>query len=152
MNRTSKGIVIAVALLWVGTGAALITEGVERRPPATTAETSSTGSQLIIPATGNPALAAVPAWPSTPAPGVALGSSTARVAVTVAPKIKPTPKRATTSKPRAVKTRRVTTSARPTSFTNCTELRKVYPNGVPQGHPAYRSGMDRDHDGRACEK
>lgn len=31
-------------------------------------------------------------------------------------------------------------------------MRKVYPNGVPAGHPAYRSSMDRDHDGRACER
>lgn len=36
-------------------------------------------------------------------------------------------------------------------FKNCTELRKVYPNGVPKGHPAYQSKMDRDKDGWACE-
>ncbi|MGD6844088.1 thermonuclease family protein [Bacillus infantis] len=27
------------------------------------------------------------------------------------------------------------------SFKNCTELRKVHPNGVPSTHPAYASGM-----------
>ncbi|PIC87942.1 hypothetical protein CSV72_01990 [Sporosarcina sp. P20a] len=37
-------------------------------------------------------------------------------------------------------------------FQNCTELRKTYPNGVPQGHPAYQSKMDRDKDGFACER
>lgn len=37
-------------------------------------------------------------------------------------------------------------------FQNCTELRKTYPNGVPQGHPAYQSKMDRDKDGYACER
>ena len=37
-------------------------------------------------------------------------------------------------------------------FKNCTELRKKYPNGVPEGHAAYQSKMDRDKDGYACEK
>lgn len=37
-------------------------------------------------------------------------------------------------------------------FANCTELRKVYPNGVPSDHPAYQSKMDRDKDGWACER
>ncbi|MGG3452309.1 thermonuclease family protein [Domibacillus aminovorans] len=38
------------------------------------------------------------------------------------------------------------------SFKNCTELRKKYPDGVPQGHPAYDSKHDRDKDGWACER
>ncbi|HDJ2906053.1 TPA: excalibur calcium-binding domain-containing protein [Staphylococcus aureus] len=37
------------------------------------------------------------------------------------------------------------------SFSNCTELRKVYPNGVSIGHPAYHPSLDRDKDNRACE-
>lgn len=37
-------------------------------------------------------------------------------------------------------------------FKNCTELRKKYPNGVPQGHAAYQAKMDRDKDGYACER
>ncbi|WP_346222408.1 thermonuclease family protein [Heyndrickxia faecalis] len=36
-------------------------------------------------------------------------------------------------------------------FQNCTELRKKYPNGVPRSNPAYRSYMDGDKDGYACE-
>lgn len=36
-------------------------------------------------------------------------------------------------------------------FANCTELRKVYPEGVKQGHPAYSERMDGDKDGVACE-
>lgn len=40
----------------------------------------------------------------------------------------------------------------PIKFKNCTELRKVYPNGVPKGHPAYDPKMDRDKDGWACER
>ena len=36
-------------------------------------------------------------------------------------------------------------------FKNCTELRKVYPNGVKKGHPAYKEHMDGNKDGRACE-
>ncbi|WP_328587992.1 excalibur calcium-binding domain-containing protein [Niallia circulans] len=38
------------------------------------------------------------------------------------------------------------------NFANCTELRSVYPNGVPSSHPAYQSKMDRDKDGYACER
>ena len=38
-----------------------------------------------------------------------------------------------------------------TGFANCTELRKVYPNGVNRSHPAYQSKFDRDNDGMACE-
>lgn len=36
-------------------------------------------------------------------------------------------------------------------FANCTELRKVYPNGVKRGHPSYSERMDGDKDGVACE-
>ncbi|MET3575331.1 thermonuclease family protein [Bhargavaea ullalensis] len=36
-------------------------------------------------------------------------------------------------------------------FENCTELRKVYPDGVKRGHPAYEPRMDGDKDGVACE-
>ncbi|MFJ8259420.1 excalibur calcium-binding domain-containing protein [Peribacillus asahii] len=38
------------------------------------------------------------------------------------------------------------------NFKNCTDLRKVYPNGVPKSHPAYQAKMDRDKDGYACER
>jgi len=37
-------------------------------------------------------------------------------------------------------------------YKNCSELNKVYPNGVKSDHPAYRSALDRDKDGWACEK
>ncbi|MEG0259559.1 MAG: S-layer homology domain-containing protein [Lysinibacillus sp.] len=36
-------------------------------------------------------------------------------------------------------------------FKNCTELKKVYPDGVQVGHPAYVEKMDKDGDGWACE-
>ena len=39
----------------------------------------------------------------------------------------------------------------PTSFKNCTEMRKVYPKGVKKGHVAYASKHDGDKDGWACE-
>lgn len=39
----------------------------------------------------------------------------------------------------------------PTSFKNCTEMRKYYSIGVKKGHPAYESKHDRDKDGWACE-
>lgn len=37
-------------------------------------------------------------------------------------------------------------------YQNCTELRKVYPSGVPSDHPAYAPKHDRDKDGWACER
>ena len=37
-------------------------------------------------------------------------------------------------------------------FANCTALRRVHPRGVPRGHCAYASKMDRDGDGWACER
>lgn len=37
-------------------------------------------------------------------------------------------------------------------YKNCTDLNAVYPYGVKIGHPAYRPGLDRDHDGVACEQ
>lgn len=39
----------------------------------------------------------------------------------------------------------------PVAFKNCTELRKVYPQGVGSDHEAYRPKFDRDNDGWACE-
>lgn len=63
-------------------------------------------------------------------------------------KTKKPSKKPTTSPP-------VDLGAEPTTKTyyeNCTELRKDYPNGVSSAHPAYDSGMDRDDDGRACER
>lgn len=55
-----------------------------------------------------------------------------------APAVKPTPKPAPKSSVQS-------------NFKNCTELRTVYPDGVPQGHAAYQKKMDRDKDGWACE-
>lgn len=39
----------------------------------------------------------------------------------------------------------------PTSFKNCTEMRKYYPSGVKSSHPAYAAARDGDKDGWACE-
>lgn len=37
-------------------------------------------------------------------------------------------------------------------FSNCTELNRVHPSGVPSSHCAYRAQLDRDRDGWACER
>lgn len=42
-------------------------------------------------------------------------------------------------------------SSAETRFANCTALRAVHPAGVPKGHAAYQSKMDRDNDDYACE-
>lgn len=39
----------------------------------------------------------------------------------------------------------------PTSFQNCTTMKKYYPKGVKKGHPAYATKHDRDKDGWACD-
>ena len=39
----------------------------------------------------------------------------------------------------------------PTSFERCDDLKQYYPEGVPEGHPAYQPKLDRDQDGWACE-
>lgn len=51
-------------------------------------------------------------------------------------------------------TKTVTTPSTPQKeyYKNCTELRKVYPSGVPSNHPAYLPKHDRDKDGWACER
>lgn len=59
-----------------------------------------------------------------------------------APKPKPAPKPAPAPEP----------TPAPEYFQNCTELRAVYPDGVPAGHPAYDSKHDRDKDDYACER
>lgn len=68
-----------------------------------------------------------------------------------APKAAITPKAASTT---AAAGTPVTTAGNGATeyFANCTELRKKYPNGVPEGHPAYQERLDRDKDGFACEK
>ena len=63
-----------------------------------------------------------------------------------------TSKSNTTTTKTAETTTAPATSSQPEDFANCTELRKVYPNGVPSTHPAYQSKMDRDKDDFACER
>jgi hypothetical protein len=36
-------------------------------------------------------------------------------------------------------------------FENCETLQMKYPDGVPEGHPAYRPSLDRNRNGWACE-
>lgn len=38
-----------------------------------------------------------------------------------------------------------------TDFQNCTDVRTVYPDGIPSDHPAYKAKFDRDHDDWGCE-
>jgi micrococcal nuclease len=45
-----------------------------------------------------------------------------------------------------------TTPSTGQTFANCTELRKVHPNGVPSSDPDYQPKLDRDHDNYACER
>ncbi|MEH7885170.1 thermonuclease family protein [Bacillus sp. JJ1609] len=72
-------------------------------------------------------------------------------AVAKAPATSTSKSNTTTTKPAATTTAPAT-SSQPEDFANCTELRKVYPNGVPSTHPAYQPKMDRDKDNFACER
>lgn len=113
-----------------------------RTPPNRAVQWAEDPPETVPPAT-------VP--PTTSPPPVKRVQPTASPAATRKP-VRSTP----TRKPSATRTptRKPTRTAepRPVSFANCTELRKVYPNGVSAGHPAYRPKMDRDKDGRACER
>lgn len=62
-----------------------------------------------------------------------------------------TPEEPSTDSNTETPTTESTPSSNVVSFPNCTALREVYPNGVPQGHPAYSSEHDRDGDAYACE-
>ncbi|MFX3672851.1 MAG: S-layer homology domain-containing protein [Paenisporosarcina sp.] len=72
------------------------------------------------------------------------------VSNTCSPSIKPTPKPSPVPIPIPTPPIVITPPVQ-TNFANCTELRKVYPNGVSSSHPAYASKHDRDKDGWACE-
>ena len=58
---------------------------------------------------------------------------------------------ATTTQP-AANTTTPASSSEPENFANCTELRTVYPDGVPSTHAASQAKMDRDKDNFACEQ
>ena len=36
-------------------------------------------------------------------------------------------------------------------FSDCDKLQNKFPDGVPEGHPSYRPGLDRNRNGWACE-
>lgn len=79
-----------------------------------------------------------------------LASKTTTTASTASSQSKKAPKNSSSSGSSNQKT---TTTANTTEyFANCTELRKVYPNGVASDHPAYQPKMDRDKDNWACER
>lgn len=63
---------------------------------------------------------------------------------------KPTPKPVPTPKPDLGSGLYVIPGA-PSTFQNCTAMKKYYPNGVKKGHAAYATKHDRDKDNWACE-
>ena len=44
-------------------------------------------------------------------------------------------------------TNSTTTSSSCGPFSNCTQLNRAHPSGVPSSHCAYRAQLDRDRDG-----
>jgi hypothetical protein len=103
----------------------------------------------LTPTTSTSALAAVPT--ATPPPANAHPTRT-----TPKPKRSTTTHRATVTH-RATPTRRATTTtARPTTdapvyYPNCTAVRAAGKAPLHRGDPGYRSGLDRDKDGLACD-
>ncbi|WP_193767004.1 excalibur calcium-binding domain-containing protein [Lysinibacillus parviboronicapiens] len=61
------------------------------------------------------------------------------------------PNATTSSKPSSSSNTNTSNGSKST-YKNCTELRKDYPNGVDSSHPAYAKKHDRDGDGWACER
>lgn len=106
--------------------------------------------------------------PSSPAPVVSYSAFTSMpspIATQTVASAKPAAKPSvrSSSRPARSVTRKAVPSIRPTQvrttqpvrevyYANCAALRAVYPAGVSSGHPAYRSALDRDGDGRACER
>ena len=133
------------------------------RPTATPQPTATATPRPT--ATPQPPVTATPrptATPQPPATATPRPTATPQPTATVTPRPTATPQPTATATPRPTATRRPTATPRrvvaPTrstesyNFRNCTELRKVFPNGVPKGHPAYQSKMDRDKDDWACER
>lgn len=81
------------------------------------------------------------------------GKTAAKPAPAAKPTEKPAPKPTAKPKPSGdLASGTYVIPGAPTSFKNCTELRKYYPYGVKVGHPAYASKHDRDKDGWGCER
>jgi hypothetical protein len=58
----------------------------------------------------------------------------------------------TTARPRATTTPKTTAQSANAYYANCDEARAAGAAPISQGEPGYRSGLDRDHDGVACDK
>ncbi len=101
-----------------------------------------------------------PKHSATRRPALTRPTKTARPRVTSTPRKTSRPTVRPTSRPTRTSSRpkptRTTTKPKPESnsvyYKNCTEMRKDCPNGVSSSHPAYRPALDKDKDGRACEK
>lgn len=98
----------------------------------------------------------VPRWPSatatTPPPTVEVIEPATTPPAVRRPAIaatKPTPRR-TTKRPTPRPTTREPESPN-VYYANCSEVRAAGAAPLHRGEPGYRSGLDRDHDGVACE-
>lgn len=88
--------------------------------------------------------------PSEPTHSVAVRTPAAKV---VTPTRKPTkaPAAKTTTKPRPKKTRKPTPEPATVYYASCAAARAAGAAPLHRGDPGYRSGLDRDNDGVACE-
>ena len=167
---SKKGILIVITAFFYAVSVACGTAASEPGVPVATAtptvspQTVATAQPTLIPttqptSTPQPTPTALPEPTATPLP---TPTATLPPTATLSPAPTDTPPPTATPRPTATRRPSSTPNPRPTlrptraiesyNFQNCTELRKVFPNGVRSGHPAYQPKMDRDKDGWACER
>jgi competence protein ComEC len=122
-----------------GAGVALIAEGSRSGSGQNRAAEYAAIAPIATRAPAATSVTVKPRKTKTAAPARATRKPTPRATVR-----KPKPRKVTTPKPTATRA--------PVTYANCGELRRDYPGGVAATHPAYRSKMDRDKDGWACER
>ncbi|GAB3206206.1 hypothetical protein GCM10027262_14460 [Nocardia tengchongensis] len=93
--------------------------------------------------------AADPVLPPAPVPFVAPAPTTPAAQPSVAPEPVPAPAPAP---PPAAAPAPQTTSAPSVYYGSCAEAKRAGAAPIRRGEPGYRSGLDRDGDGIACEK
>lgn len=142
-----RGFSIAAIVLSVILGVALIGSLVGDDEPATV----RTGATTSLPLP----LAAVPATTAAPATTVATTTTTVVVQTTAAPTTTPptTAAPVTTRAPviTSPPATTATTAGASAYYANCTDARAAGAAPLRRGDPGYRSGLDRDNDGVACE-
>ncbi|MGW5224099.1 excalibur calcium-binding domain-containing protein [Nocardia niigatensis] len=132
--------VIAVAALISGCGSTTsFPTTVTPRPTATLAVTTTTVAAPVGSTTAAPPITPIVPLPSTPVPSAAAEVPSVPAAAPPPPAAAPAPAPETTSAPSVY-------------YRSCADAKRAGAAPLYRGDPGYRSGLDRDGDGIACEK